>query len=174
MMQGPINIVTRRRSFQSGVPVRAESEWSRFSRDNREEEVVFRTTPLYTGHRALTIAGFLAIAVGAVHLGLTFLAYRPVLKLTALWFAGTGVAIVLIGVVTLLARNAPAGSMERWMAAAANAAGLVIAFVYEMLNEWREPRGYVEIALFSMGLVAALRGGEPVSAAAPAESPRRV
>jgi hypothetical protein len=81
---------------------------------------------------------------------------------------------VLIGVVTLLARNAPAGSTERWMAAAANIAGLVIAFVYEMLNEWSEPRGYVEIALFSMGVVAALRGGQPVSAAAPAESPRRV
>ena len=43
---------------------------------NREEEVVFRTTALYTGHRALTIAGFLTIAVGAMHLGITFLAYQ--------------------------------------------------------------------------------------------------
>lgn len=134
---------------------------------------MFRTTPLYTGHRALTIAGFLTIAVGAMHLGITFLAYRPVLRLTALWFAGTGIAIMLIGVVTLLARNAPAGSAERWMAAAANAAGLVIAFVYEMLNEWSEPRGYVQIALFSMGLVAALRGGGPVTTAGTAEAPRR-
>lgn len=135
---------------------------------------MLRTTALYTGHRALTIAGFLTMAVGAMHLGITFLAYRPVFKLTALWFAGTGVAIILIGVVTLLARNAPAGSAERWLAAAANLAGLVIAFVYEMLNEWREPRGYVEIGLFSMGLVAALRGGRPVAAAPTAESPRRV
>ena len=134
---------------------------------------MFRTTALYTGHRALTIAGFLTIAVGAMHLGITFLAYRPVLRLNALWFAGTGVAIILIGVVTLLARSFPAGSMERWMAAAANAAGLVIAVVYEMLNEWSEPRGYVEIGLFSMGLVAALRGGRPVTAAAIPESPRR-
>ncbi|HJU68789.1 MAG TPA: hypothetical protein VJ650_11140 [Gemmatimonadaceae bacterium] len=134
---------------------------------------MFRTTPLYTGHRALTIAGFLTIAVGAAHLGLTVFAYRPVLKLTALWFAGTGVAIMLIGVVTLLARNAPAGSMERWMAAAANAAGLVIAVIYELLNDWSEPRGYVEIGLFSMGIVAALRGGHPVAAAVPAEPMRR-
>ena len=51
-------------------------------------------TAIYTGHRALTIAGFLTIAVGAMHLGITFLAYRPLFKLTALWFAGTGVAIV--------------------------------------------------------------------------------
>ena len=134
---------------------------------------MFRTTALYTGHRALTIAGFLTIAVGAMHLGITVLAYRPLLRLTALWFAGTGVAIMLIGVVTLLARNAPAGSAERWVAAAANAAGLVIAVVYEMLNAWSEPRGYVEIGLFSMGLVAALRGGHPVSAPAPAEAARR-
>lgn len=132
------------------------------------------TTASYTGHRALTIAGFLTIAMGAMHLGITFLAYRPVVQLTALWFAGTGVAIMLIGAVTLLARGAPAGSMERWVAAAANVAGLVIAFAYEMLNEWSEPRGYVQIALFSMGLVAALRGGRPVSPPViAADSPRR-
>ena len=102
------------------------------------------------------------------------LAYRPVLKLTALWFAGTGVAIMLIGAVTLLARTAPTGSMERWVAAAANVAGLVIACVYELLNDWSEPRGYVEIALFSMGVVAALRGGDPVVAATTTETSRRV
>lgn len=130
-------------------------------------------TALYTGHRGLTLAGFLTIAVGAMHLGITFFAYRPVFKLTALWFAGTGVAIMLIGVVTLLARSAPAGSMERWAAAAANLAGLVIAVAYSVLNQWSEPRGYVEVALFSVGLVAALRGGQPVSAPAIADSPRR-
>jgi peptidoglycan/LPS O-acetylase OafA/YrhL len=124
------------------------------------------TTATYTGHRALTIAGYLTIAVGALHLAITPFAYRPFFKLTAVWFAGTGVAIVLIGVVTLLARNAPAGSMERWAAAAANVAGLVIAAAYSVLNEWREPRGWVEIALFSMGVVAALRGGNPVAATA--------
>jgi hypothetical protein len=131
------------------------------------------TTALYTGHRGLTLAGFLAIAAGAMHLGITFLAYRPVFKLDALWFAGSGVAIILIGILTLFARNAPAGSMERWAAAAANAAGLVIAFAYSALNEWREPRGWVEIAIFSVGIVAALRGGGPISVPATADSPRR-
>ncbi len=133
------------------------------------------TSSLYTGHRALTIAGFLTLAMGAMHLGITFLAYRPIFRLEALWFAGTGVAIMLIGAVMLLARHAPAGSMARWVAAAANVAGLVIAFAYEMLNDWREPRGYVQIALFSMGVVASLRGGHPVAAPAlAADPPRRV
>jgi hypothetical protein len=130
-------------------------------------------TAIYTGHRALTIAGFLTIAVGAMHVGITFLAYRPLFTLPALWFAGTGVAIILIGSITLLARNAPAGSMERWAAAAANAAGLVVALAYEALNAWSEPRGYVEIGLFSMGLVAALRGGTSVSAPVTADASRR-
>jgi hypothetical protein len=122
-------------------------------------------TASYTGHRALTIAGFLTIAVGAMHLGITFLAYRPVFRLTALWFAGSGVAIVLIGVVTLFARNTPAGSIERWVAFGANAAGLVIATAYSVLNAWREPRGYVEIALFIIGAQAALLGGKQTSRA---------
>ena len=132
-------------------------------------------TASYTGHRALTIAGFLTIAAGAMHLGITFLAYRPVFRLEALWFAGTGVAIMLIGAVMLLARRAPAGSLDRWIAAAASLAGLVIAFAYEVLNDWSEPRGSLQIPLFSVGLVAALRGGRPVSeTVVAADSPRRV
>jgi hypothetical protein len=123
------------------------------------------TSP-FTGHRAMTVAGFLTIAVGAMHLGITFLAYKPLFKLSALWFAGTGVAIVLIGIVTLLARSTPAGSIERSAAAAANAAGLVIAVVYEMLNAWREPRGYAEIVLFLVGGLAALLAGKPTSVVA--------
>lgn len=129
------------------------------------------TSP-FTGHRALTIAGFLTIAVGAVHLGITFLAYKPLLQLTAVWFAGSGVAIMLIGVLTLFARGTPAGSIERWVAAGANAAGLVIALSYSILNAWREPRGYAEIVLFIVGGLAALLGGKAVSRATAGEPAR--
>ena len=117
----------------------------------------------YTGHRALTIAGLLTVAAGAMHFGITFLAYRPVLKLTALWFAGTGIAIALIGILTLFVRYTPAGSMDRWVAALANAAGLVIAIVYEMLNQWSEPRGYAQIVLFLVAGLAVLLGGKPAA-----------
>lgn len=131
------------------------------------------TTAPYTGHRALTIAGFLTIAAGAMHLGITFLAYKPLFVLTALWFAGSGVAIMLIGVVTLLARGTPAGSVERWVAFGANVAGLVMATSYSMLTAWREPRGYVEIALFIIGATAALLGGKTAARPAAEESARR-
>jgi MFS family permease len=125
-----------------------------------------------TGRRALTVAGFLTIAVGALHLGITFLAYKPLFRLTALWFAGSGVAIVLIGILTLFARSTPPGSSERWAAAGANAAGLVIAVAYSALNGWREPRGYVEIALFIVGGLAALLAGRDASRATAREPAR--
>lgn len=125
----------------------------------------------YTGHRALTIAGLLTVAAGAMHFGITFLAYRPVFRLTALWFAGTGIAIALIGILTLFVRYTPAGSVDRWVAALANAAGLVIAIVYEMLNQWSEPRGYAQIVLFLVGGLAVLLGGKPAAVVNPARPP---
>ena len=131
------------------------------------------TTAPFPGRQALTIAGFLTIAVGAAHLAITFLAYKPLFRLPALWFAGSGVAIVLIGVLTLFARNTPPGSVERLAAAAANAAGLVIAISYSAMNAWREPRGWVEIALFLIGGVTALLGGRQASPAVAADPVRR-
>lgn len=129
------------------------------------------TAAPYTGHRGATIAGLLTVAAGAMHFGITFLAYRPVLKLTALWFAGTGIAIALIGILTLFVRYTPAGSVDRWVAALANGAGLVIAIIYEMLNQWSEPRGYAQIVLFLVGGLAVLLGGKPVAVVNPARPP---
>jgi hypothetical protein len=117
-----------------------------------------------TGQRAMAIAGLLTVAMGAMHFGITFLAYKPVMRLTALWFAGTGIAIMLIGIVTWMARVYSAGAMERWIAVLANLAGLAIAVVYEMLNGWSEWRGYLQIGFFLTGLVASLRGGHVVAA----------
>ena len=131
------------------------------------------TTAPFPGRQALTIAGFLTIAAGAAHLAITFLAYKPLFRLPALWFAGTGVAIVLIGVLTLFARNTLPGSVERLAAAGANAAGLVIAISYSAMNGWREPRGWVEIALFLVGGLAALLGGRQASRPAAVEPARR-
>ena len=130
------------------------------------------TTASYTGHRALTAAGFLAIAAGALHLVIAFMGYKP-FYLQALWFASSGVALALIGVVTLFARNTPAGSIDRWVAVGANAAGFFIALAYSIFNYWREPRGYVEMAIFLIGLVAAMTAGRQAVTAAEPATPRR-
>jgi hypothetical protein len=133
--------------------------------------VSLTTAPL-TGHRALTLAGFLAIAAGALHIVIAFIGYKPFF-LSALWFASSGVAIALIGVVTLFARNTPAGSIERWVAVGANAAGFFIALAYSIFNQWREPRGYVEMAIFLVGAIAAMLGGQQAVRAADEATQRR-
>jgi hypothetical protein len=130
------------------------------------------TTAPLTGHRALTLAGFLAIAAGALHIVIAFIGYKPFF-LSALWFASSGVAIALIGVVTLFARNTPAGSIERWVAVGANAAGFFIALAYSIFNQWREPRGYVEMAIFLVGAIAAMLGGQQAVRAADEATQRR-
>ena len=130
------------------------------------------TTP-FTGRRALTLAGSLTIAAGAAHLVIAFIGYKPFF-LHALWFAGTGVAIVLIGILTLFARGTPAGSIERWVAVGANAAGFIIAASYSAFTGWREPRGYAEMALFLVGAIAAMVGGQQASAAVDDGGQRRV
>jgi hypothetical protein len=130
------------------------------------------TTAPLTGHRALTLAGFLAIAAGALHIVIAFIGYNPFV-LSALWFASSGVAIALIGVVTLFARNTPAGSIERWVAVGANAAGFFIALAYSIFNQWREPRGYVEMAIFLVGAIAAMLGGQQAVRAADEATQRR-
>ena len=105
--------------------------------------------------RALTIAGWLTVAVGVVHLRVAAAEYRA-LSFDALWFAGSGLAVVLIGVLTLLARAAPARAAVRWAALGAIGAGLALAAGFGALTGWREPQGPILVALFLAGGLAAL------------------
>ena len=52
--------------------------------------------------RLLRVAGGLTVGVGALHLGVAMVQYDA-LSFDALWFAGSGLAVVLIGVLTWLA-----------------------------------------------------------------------
>lgn len=95
----------------------------------------------------LTVAGGLTVAVGLVHLGVAG-TQLGALSLDALWFAGSGLAVILIGVLSLLARLAAAPRVVRWAAVAANLAGLALAVGFGVLTRWREPQGPLLIALF--------------------------
>lgn len=100
---------------------------------------------------AARIAGWLTIAVGAVHV--VFTAYefdRP--SLDALWFAGSGIALLLIGAFTLLAHAATA---VRRTAVAANLAGLVLAVGFGVLTRFSAPQAPVLIVLFLAGAASA-------------------
>lgn len=78
------------------------------------------------------------------------------MTLDALWFAGSGLAVVLIGVLTLLARSSRRGSGTGWAAVGANAAGLILATTFCVLTGWREPQGPILVALFVAAGAAAL------------------
>ena len=106
--------------------------------------------------RILSIAGWLTVVVGVLHLGVAAVEY-DMLSFDALWFAGSGLAVVLVGVLSLLARAAPAPASTRWAAVGANMAGVVLAVAFGALTRWREPQGPVLVTLFlAGGLGAAL------------------
>lgn len=105
--------------------------------------------------RALSVAGSLTAAVGLLHLVVAVASYDR-LTLDALWFAGSGLAVVLIGVLTLLARGSKRGTAARWAAVGANAAGFVLATTFCVLTRWKEPQGPLLVALFVAAGVAAL------------------
>ncbi len=104
--------------------------------------------------RLLGVAGWLIVAAGVVHLGVAGAQYHA-LSFDALWFAGSGLAVVLIGVLTLLARSVPELAGVRWAAAGANVAGLALAVAFGALTGWREPQGPVLVALFLAGGIGA-------------------
>jgi hypothetical protein len=80
-------------------------------------------------NRMATVAGWITIAIGVVHVAFTATSFdRP--SLDALWFAGSGVAVVLIGMFTLAARL----HALRVVAALANAAGLALAIAFGVLT----------------------------------------
>ena len=108
--------------------------------------------------RLLAVAGWLTVAVGVLHLGVAVAQDRAP-SLDALWFAGSGLAVVLIGVLSLLVGAAPGHAATRRAAVGANVAGLALAARFGALTTWHEPQGPALIALFLLGAAGAQRSG---------------
>ncbi|HEU0302627.1 MAG TPA: hypothetical protein VFR37_24415 [Longimicrobium sp.] len=96
----------------------------------------------------------MTIAVGVVHVAFTARDFDHA-SLDALWFAGSGLAVMLIGAMTLLAGAATA---IRWTAVAANLAGLLLAIGFGILTGFSGPQGPLLIALFLAGAAATAAG----------------
>jgi uncharacterized membrane protein YgaE (UPF0421/DUF939 family) len=107
--------------------------------------------------RALALTGGLTVVVGLVHLGVAGPTY-PVFTLDALWFVGSGVAVALIGVLSVLASREGTPAV-RWTAVGANVAGLALAVGFLRLVGWQAPQGLLLLVLFAAALVCALRIG---------------
>lgn len=105
--------------------------------------------------RALALTGGLTVLVAVVHLVVAASAY-PGFTLEALWFVASGVAVALIGVLSLLASSVSAAAV-RWTAVGANVAGLALALGFLLLAGWQAPQGLLLLLLFAAGATCALR-----------------
>lgn len=110
--------------------------------------------PSHLAGRLLGVAGGLTVAVGTLHFGVAAVPYDA-LSFDTLWFAGSGLAVVAIGVLTLLAAR-PTGSAVRWAAVGANVTGLPLAAAFGALTRWREPQRPVLVTLCLAGAAGAI------------------
>jgi len=106
------------------------------------------------GHRAGTVAargsGSLIALIGALHVALTPCIYER-FSLDALWFAGSGTGVMLIGALTILAGHA---RPVRWTALAANGAGIALGAAFTVLTDAAEPQGPLLIVLFLAAILS--------------------
>ncbi|MBX9854977.1 MAG: hypothetical protein K2Y26_05610 [Gemmatimonadaceae bacterium] len=105
--------------------------------------------------RTLALTGALTVLVGLVHVGVAACEYSA-FTLDALWFVGSGIAVGLIGVLSLLA-SIDGPPVMRWAAAGANLLGLALAVGFLGLVGWQAPQGLALVVLFATGVVCTLR-----------------
>lgn len=114
---------------------------------------------------AAQVAGWLTIVIGLLHL-FVGVATSTRWNLRLLWFEGSGIAVILIGTITILVRRRAGDRVFAWVVLGANCLGIALGVVFCLITEWREPQGIALIVLFAAAAVAclALRTGEPVVA----------
>lgn len=109
---------------------------------------------LQIAHR---ICAWLIVALGLIHIGFTPFNYRG-LTVGALWFIGSGIALILAGFLNLiLLRDA---GRDRFVRLLGQIANLSFAALF-MLALWLlpEPQVFVGLALFVFATVAAFLAG---------------
>ena len=100
-------------------------------------------------------AGALTVLIGLLHLGVGWTSY-PWPSFDTLWFHGSGVAVMLVGAMTLLAASSQAWTQLRVVAAAANLLGLALAIAFGMLSQWRAVQGPILLVLFAVGTIGCM------------------
>jgi len=105
------------------------------------------------------VAGVLTVVAGLVHaaVGVTVYAWPSV---DTLWFYGTGMALLLIGPLTVLAASERAWASLAAVAEVANVLGVVFGVAFGMVSHWQQPQGPMLLALFvagGLGCIPALK-----------------
>ena len=94
------------------------------------------------------IAAWLAVILGVVHLAFTLFYDR--FTLNALWFIGSGFAIIFAGFLNLaLIRISPKNRFVRALCIIANLASTIL-FIVALLTVLQEPQVFVGIGIFAL------------------------
>lgn len=106
------------------------------------------------------IAGWVTVVISFVHFGVTFIDYDH-LSLGALWFIGSGFALLLIGGLNVITASlSPTLFSElrglRTLTLVADACGCTLGSVYVVLTNGTQPQGPVLVILFLTAAVSQL------------------
>ena len=104
----------------------------------------------------LRTSGAAAVLIGLVHLGVGWGSHDR-LTYDALWFAGSGLAVILIGALTLLCSSERAWPALAAVGVAANGAGLGLAIAFGVISGWTQPQGPALGTIFTLGLIGCAR-----------------
>lgn len=107
------------------------------------------------------ICGWIIVAVSLAHVGVTFIDYDR-LSLSALWFVGSGFAVLLIGglnVITSGFSRATVAELRslRILTLVANSCGVSLGLLYAIVTGGSQPQGPVLVVLFVVAGAAQLR-----------------
>ena len=111
--------------------------------------------------RVQQISGWLIVIIGLVHLTVTFIAFGR-LSLSALWFAGSGFALLIIGGLNVVLSGLDDemfGRLRtlRFLALMSDLGGVFLGLTFTGLTAGTEPQGPILTALFAVVAIAQMR-----------------
>ena len=109
--------------------------------------------------RVYGLVAWASVLVGLVHTALTVVAY-PGMTVEALWFAGTGVCVIVAGALNLCVNAGVEGRGAHALlilCASTNVVLALLAGAFSALTRFREPQGLLLMLLFAVTTVYASR-----------------
>ena len=111
--------------------------------------------------RVQRIAGWIMVVIAFIHLAVTFIDYDR-LSLRALWFVGSGFALLLIGGLNVITSQLPSQPFAelkglRSLTLVADLCGVSLGVLYVVLTSGRQPQGPVLVLLFALAGICQLQ-----------------
>lgn len=113
------------------------------------------------GQQVQRIAGWVIVAISFVHFAVTFVDYDA-LSLRAMWFVGSGFALLLIGGLNVVTSTLPPAVFAelrslRTLTLLANGCGVALGVLYVILTRGTQPQGPVLVILFVVAAISQRR-----------------